>query len=117
MVAPVPVEINYNQEQKLLKINFNNNTECMLSAEFLRVYSPSAEVQGHRPSEAVLQIGKENVGIQAIEPVGNYAVKLIFSDGHDTGLYTWDYLYELASNYDILWQDYQIKLKQHFEKK
>ena len=117
MAAPVPVEINYHQEQKLLKINFNNNTECMLSAEFLRVYSPSAEVQGHNPSEAVLQIGKENVEIQAIEPVGNYAVKLIFSDGHDTGLYTWDYLYELASNYDILWQDYQIKLKQHFEKK
>lgn len=117
MASPVPVEINYHQDQKLLKINFNNSTECMLSAEFLRVYSPSAEVQGHHPSEAVLQIGKENVEIQAIEPVGNYAVKLIFSDGHDTGLYTWDYLYELASNYDILWQDYQIKLKQHFEKK
>ena len=117
MVTPVPVEINYHQDQKLLKINFDNNSECMLSAEFLRVFSPSAEVQGHNPSEAVLQIGKENVEIKAIEPVGNYAIKLIFSDGHDTGLYTWDYLYELASNYDILWQDYQIKLKQHFEKK
>lgn len=117
MATPVPVEINYHQDQKLLKINFDNNSECMLSAEFLRVFSPSAEVQGHNPSEAVLQIGKENVEIKAIEPVGNYAIKLIFSDGHDTGLYTWDYLYELASNYDILWQDYQIKLKQHFEKK
>ena len=117
MSVPTPVEINYHQDQKLLKINFNNNTECMLSAEFLRVFSPSAEVQGHHPSEAVLQIEKENVEIQGIEPVGNYAIKLIFSDGHDTGLYTWDYLYELASNYDILWQDYQIKLKQHFEKK
>ena len=88
----------------------------MLSAEFLRVYSPSAEVQGHHLSEAVLQIGKENVAIAKIEPVGNYAIKLVFDDHHDTGLFTWDYLYELAKNYDILWQDYQLKLKQHFEK-
>ena len=117
MSEPTPVEINYHQGKKLLKINFDNDTECMLSAEFLRVFSPSAEVQGHHPSEAILQIGKEDVEILAIEPVGNYAIKLIFSDAHDTGLYTWNYLYELASNYDILWQDYQTKLTQHFEKK
>ena len=116
MANPVPIEINYHQKSKLLKIVFNNQTECMLSAEFLRVYSPSAEVQGHHPSEAVLQIGKENVAIAKIEPVGNYAIKLVFDDHHDTVLFTWDYLYELAKNYDILWQDYQLKLKQHFEK-
>lgn len=89
----------------------------MLSAEFLRVYSPSAEVQGHHPSEAILQVGKENVVITNIEPVGNYAIKLIFDDGHDTGLYTWTYLYDLAKNYDILWQDYQLKLMQEHDKK
>lgn len=117
MASPFPVEIKYQKKEKLLKICFDDQTECMLSAEFLRVYSPSAEVQGHHPSEAILQVGKESVSINAIEPIGNYAVKLIFDDGHDTGLYSWAYLYELAQNYDILWQDYQLKLEQRFEKK
>jgi DUF971 family protein len=91
-------------------IVFNDNTECMLSCEFLRVYSPSAEVRGHGAGQEVLQVGKENVNILAIEPVGQYAIKLIFSDGHDTGLYSWDYLYELARNYEGLWLEYIGKL-------
>jgi DUF971 family protein len=78
----------------------------MLSCEFLRVYSPSAEVRGHGIGQEVLQTGKENVNIVAIEPVGNYAVKLIFSDDHDTGLYSWDYLYDLAKNYEAMWLEY-----------
>ncbi|MBL6685463.1 MAG: DUF971 domain-containing protein [Methylophilaceae bacterium] len=107
---PSPVEIKLHQESRLLEIKFDNNTECSLSCEFLRVYSPSAEVQGHSPSQAVLQIGKEKVNISNIEPVGNYAVKITFSDGHDTGLYSWDYLYRLAENYEQLWIEYLGKL-------
>lgn len=82
----------------------------MLSCEFLRVYSPSAEVRGHGHGQEVLQTGKEEVNIVGIEPVGNYAIKLVFSDGHDTGLYSWDYLYELASRYEALWLEYLGKL-------
>jgi DUF971 family protein len=82
----------------------------MLPCEFLRVYSPSAEVRGHGPGQESLQSGKENVNITQIEPVGNYAIKLTFSDGHDTGLYSWDYLYELARDQDALWQEYLERL-------
>ena len=82
----------------------------MLSTEFLRVHSPSAEVQGHSPEQAVLQVGKENVSINKIEPVGNYAIKIFFSDGHDTGLYSWQYLHMLAKNYQELWTEYMGKL-------
>ena len=95
---------------KLLEILFDDDTECKLSCEMLRVYSPSAEVQGHSPDQAVLQIGKENVNIIEINPVGNYAIKIKFSDGHDTGLYSWDYLHHLAKNYDQLWLEYIGKL-------
>lgn len=108
--TPRPIDIKLHQASRLLEIKFDNNTECKLSCEFLRVYSPSAEVRGHGHGQEVLQIGKENVNITAIEPVGNYAVKLVFSDGHDTGLYAWDYLYELASNYEALWLEYLGKL-------
>lgn len=108
--TPKPVDIKLHQSSRLLEIKFDNNTECMLSCEFLRVYSPSAEVKGHGPGQEVLQIGKENVNISGIEPVGNYAVKLIFTDGHDTGLYSWDYLYYLAENYQALWLEYIGKL-------
>ncbi len=82
----------------------------MLSYEFLRVYSPSAEVRGHGPGQETLQIHKEDVTIENIEPVGQYAIKLIFSDGHNTGIYTWDYLYELAATNDVLWEEYIKKL-------
>lgn len=111
MPTATPTDIRLHQASKLLEIKFDNGTECMLSCEFLRVYSPSAEVQGHSPEQAVLQTGKEQVNITQIEPVGNYAIKLIFTDGHDTGLYSWDYLYDLASRYDSLWMDYLSKLE------
>jgi len=106
----MPVDIKLHQNSRLLEIKFDNNTECMLSCEFLRVYSPSAEVRGHGHGQEVLQIDKEDVNIIAIAPVGNYAIKLTFSDGHDTGLYSWDYLYDLAQNYDALWLEYIGKL-------
>jgi len=104
--TPNPVDIKLHQVSKLLEIKFDNNTECQLSCEFLRVYSPSAEVKGHGAGQEVLQVGKENVNITRIEPVGNYAIKLFFTDGHDTGLYSWDYLYHLAENYEALWLEY-----------
>lgn len=107
---PKPVDIKLHQSSRLLEIKFDNNTECMLSCEFLRVYSPSAEVRGHGHGQEVLQVDKEDVNITAIAPVGNYAIKLTFSDGHDTGLYSWDYLYDLAQNYDALWLEYIGKL-------
>lgn len=108
--SPRPIDIKLHQSSRLLEIKFDNNTECMLSCEFLRVYSPSAEVRGHGAGQEVLQVGKEDVNITAIEPVGNYAVKLVFSDGHDTGLYSWDYLYELARDYEALWLEYLGRL-------
>jgi DUF971 family protein len=104
--TPKPIDIRLHQASRLLEIKFDNNTECMLSCEFLRVHSPSAEVKGHGPGQETLQVGKEDVNISAIEPVGNYAVKLVFSDGHDTGLYSWDYLYYLAENYEAMWLEY-----------
>lgn len=108
--SPRPIDIRLHQASRLLEIKFDNATECMLSCEFLRVYSPSAEVKGHGHGNEVLQTGKEDVNIVAIEPVGNYAVKLVFSDGHDTGLYSWDYLYDLAKNYEALWLEYLGRL-------
>lgn len=108
--TPRPIDIKLHQASRLLEIKFDNNTECKLSCEFLRVYSPSAEVKGHGPGQEVLQLDKEDVNILAIEPVGNYAIKLIFSDGHDTGLYSWDYLYDLARDYEALWLEYLGKL-------
>jgi DUF971 family protein len=109
--TPQPIDIRLHQASKLLEIKFSNQTECMLSCEFLRVYSPSAEVRGHGAGQEVLQVGKEDVNITAIEPIGHYAIKLTFSDGHDTGLYSWDYLYELAQNYQGLWLEYIGKLE------
>ena len=108
--SPRPSNIKLHQKSRLLEIAFDDNTECMLSCEYLRVYSPSAEVRGHGVGQEVLQVGKETVNILAIEPVGQYAIKLIFSDGHDTGLYSWDYLYDLARNYEGLWLEYIGKL-------
>lgn len=108
--SPRPTDIRLHQSSRLLEISFDDGNSAMLSCEFLRVYSPSAEVRGHSPGQEVLQTGKENVNITGIEPVGNYAIKLIFSDGHDTGLYSWDYLYDLARNYEALWLEYLGRL-------
>lgn len=109
--TPIPTEIRLHQGSRLLEITFNDGKTCQLSCEFLRVYSPSAEVKGHGPGQEVLQIGKEDVNISGIEPIGHYAIRLIFTDGHDTGLYSWDYLYDLAKHYDVLWQDYISRLE------
>jgi DUF971 family protein len=103
---PHPVSITLRKSSRLLHIDFDNGTAADLEFEYLRVYSPSAEVKGHGPGQAVLQTGKENVGISSIVPVGNYAVKLVFDDGHDTGIYTWNYLFELGQNKDRLWKEY-----------
>lgn len=108
--SPRPTDIKLHQASRLLEIQFDDGKHAKLSCEFLRVYSPSAEVRGHGAGQEVLQAGKEDVNIVGIEPVGNYAVKLTFSDGHDTGLYSWDYLYDIAENYETLWLDYLGRL-------
>ena len=108
----IPVAINLHQKSRLLVIKYDDGAEFELPCEYLRVYSPSAEVKGHGPGQEVLQLRKENVTINKIEPVGNYAVKLVFDDGHNTGLYTWDYLYELGAAMERNWQDYLQALKQ-----
>ena len=94
----------------MLVVGFDDGTEFSFSFEYLRVYSPSAEVKGHGPGQEVLQTGKENVAITAIEPVGHYAVRLVFDDGHDSGLYSWSYLHELGSNMESNWQHYLDRL-------
>ena len=109
--TPVPTEIKLHQLSRRLEITFNNGTRFELPYEFLRVYSPSAEVRGHGPGQEVLQVGKKNIAIKGIEPVGSYAVTLTFSDGHDTGIYSWDYLYELGANYVALWGRYVNRME------
>ena len=96
MADPTPLEIKLRKRSRLLEVTFDSGERFEFSFEYLRVRSPSAEVQGHGPGQALRVTGKENVGIRAVEPVGQYAVKLVFDDGHDTGLYTWKYLYELG---------------------
>ena len=107
---PIPVSINLKKISRILSLIFDDNTAAELSCEFLRVNSPSAEVKGHGPGQSVLQTGKENINITSIEPIGNYAIKLIFDDGHDSGLYTWKYLYELGRDHGVLWQAYLDQL-------
>ncbi|MEE8321007.1 MAG: DUF971 domain-containing protein [Gammaproteobacteria bacterium] len=109
--AQRPVSINLHKKSRILEISFDEGSTFELSCEMLRVLSPSAEVSGHGPGQAVLQLGKEETNITDIEPVGNYAIKLIFDDGHHTGLYTWDYLYDLGNNKDDYWQEYLQALK------
>jgi DUF971 family protein len=108
----IPTEIKLHQASKRLALTYSEGEQYELPCEYLRVYSPSAEVRGHGPGQEVLQTGKRDVGIVAIEPVGTYAVKLVFSDQHDTGLYSWDYLYELAARYEQNWQAYLARLAQ-----
>lgn len=108
--SPQPTEINYRQSSRLLEISFDTNERFELSAEYLRVFSPSAEVRGHGPGQETLQLGKENVTIERIEPVGNYAVSIHFDDGHNTGIYSWEELYRLAVNKENNWQHYLQRL-------
>lgn len=104
--TPQPTEIKLHQKSRVMEIAFGDGSRFHLPYEFLRVYSPSAEVRGHGPGQEVLQMGKLNVEITGIEPVGSYAVQPVFSDGHDSGIFSWDYLYELGKNQDTLWERY-----------
>lgn len=105
-IGPIPTDITLHQQSKELEIAFDDGQAFRLSCEFLRVHSPSAEVRGHGPGQETLQTGKKQVAITAIEPVGNYAVKLTFSDGHDTGIYSWDYLHDLGVRRGEYWTAY-----------
>ena len=109
--TPQPTEIKLHQKSRVMEVAFSDGKRFEVSYELLRVYSPSAEVQGHGPGEEVLQVGKRDVDIVALEPVGNYAVQPTFSDGHDTGIYSWERLYRLGANRDALWQQYLERLE------
>ena len=111
MSNPMPTELNLHRQSRVLEISFDDGSHFNLPCEYLRVYSPSAEVQGHTPDQRVLQVGKEDVNIERIEPVGNYAVLLRFDDGHDTGIYSWETLYHLGSHQDALWAEYLAELE------
>ena len=106
-----PTQITLHQKSRVLEIAFSDGRGFRLPYEYLRVYSPSAEVRGHGPGQEVLQTGKRNVEIRSLEAVGSYAVQPVFSDGHSTGIYSWDYLYELGEEQDRLWAEYLQKLE------
>ena len=106
-----PTDIKLHQKSRVLEITFDDGSTFNLPCEYLRVYSPSAEVQGHGPGQEVLQLGKEKVNITGIEPVGNYAIQLDFDDGHNTGIYSWDTLYRLGANQEELWAEYLARLE------
>ena len=109
--SPRPTEIKLHQKSRALDVVFDDGRQFRFSCEFLRVHSPSAEVRGHGPGQEVLQMGKKNVEISAIEPVGTYAVKLVFSDGHDTGIYSWDYFHDLGTKHDDYWKTYLARME------
>ena len=107
----VPTEIKLHQRSRVMEVAFSDGRSFRLPYELLRVYSPSAEVRGHGPGQEVLQSGKREVEIRSLDPVGSYAVQPTFSDGHATGIYSWDYLYHLGENQERLWKEYEDKLK------
>ena len=107
----IPTQITLHQKSRVLEIAFTDGRGFRLPYEYLRVYSPSAEVRGHGPGQEVLQTGKRNVEIRSLEAVGSYAVQPVFSDGHSTGIYSWDYLYDLGEEQDRLWTEYLKKLE------
>lgn len=108
--TPTPTAITLHGQSRVLEVSFSDQASFRIPLELMRIYSPSAEVQGHGPGQEVLQTGKRMVDIVALEPVGNYAVQPTFSDGHDSGIFSWDYLYFLGSSQDQLWQDYERRL-------
>ena len=110
--TPRPTEINLHRVSRVLDVAFDDGRRFELPCEYLRVFSPSAQVRGHGPGQEVLQVGKSEVGIAAVEPVGVYAVKLVFTDGHDTGIYSWDYLYDLGEKQATNWKSYLARLEQ-----
>lgn len=107
-----PTDIKLHQKSRILEIEFEDGKRFELPCEYLRVYSPSAEVRGHGPGQEVLQIGKENVNIEHIDPVGNYAIALHFDDGHNSGIYSWETLYDLGENREKYWADYLRRLEE-----
>jgi DUF971 family protein len=109
--APIPTEITLHQKSRVLEVAFSDGKRFELPYEFLRVYSPSAEVRGHGPGQEVLQTGKKDVDILSLEPVGSYAVQPCFSDGHATGIYSWDYLYDIGLNRESMWKSYVERLR------
>ncbi len=110
--GPAPTEIRLRQKSRLMEVVFADGKAFRLSYEFLRVHSPSAEVRGHGPGQEVLQVGKRSVEIRSLDPVGSYAVQPAFSDGHATGIYSWEYLYHLGENQERLWAEYLERLDQ-----
>ena len=109
--SPTPTALTVHSQSRVLEIAFSDGAAFRIPFELMRIFSPSAEVQGHGPGQEILQTGKRDVGIVALEPIGNYAVKPVFSDGHESGLFTWDYLYHLGADESRLWEDYQRRLK------
>jgi DUF971 family protein len=109
--APTPQALTVHSQSKVLEVSFSDGAQFRIPFELMRIYSPSAEVQGHGPGQEILQTGKRDVDLAGLEPVGNYAVQPSFSDGHDTGIFSWDYLYFLGSKMDSLWQEYEARLK------
>jgi DUF971 family protein len=108
--SPMPVSMTAHGQSRVLEISFSDGAQFRIPFELMRIYSPSAEVQGHGPGQEILQTGKREVGLAGLEPVGNYAVQPAFSDGHDTGIYSWDYLYFLGSQQAQLWAGYERRL-------
>lgn len=109
--TPTPLDLTLHSKSRVLEISFSDGKTFRIPFELMRVYSPSAEVQGHGPGQEVLQTGKREVELVGLAPVGNYAVQPTFSDGHDSGIYSWDFLYFLGSQQDQLWADYEARLK------
>lgn len=109
--TPTPQDITVHGASRVLEVSFTDGANFRIPFELMRIYSPSAEVQGHGPGQEVLQTGKREVGLESLEPVGNYAIKPTFTDGHESGLFTWEYLYFLGSEQENLWADYQRRLK------
>jgi DUF971 family protein len=108
--APTPLSITVHKQSRVLEIGFSDGASFRIPFELMRVYSPSAEVQGHGPGQEILQTGKRNVGLLELEPVGNYAVKPVFTDGHESGIFSWTLLYELGSQQEALWSRYEQRL-------
>ena len=108
--SPTPTALTVHSQSRILEIAFSDGAHFKIPFELMRIYSPSAEVQGHGPGQEVLQTGKREVNVVELEPIGNYAVKPVFSDGHESGLFTWDYLYHLGLDQGRLWDDYNRRL-------
>ena len=109
--SPTPTALTIHSQSRILEIAFSDGAQFRIPFELMRIYSPSAEVQGHGPGQEILQTGKREVNMVELEPIGNYAVKPVFSDGHESGLFTWDYLYHLGADESQLWADYERRLQ------